>query len=50
MRVAFVIAAFCLFVAAGFGTVELQGQGGRIEAWAPMPEKPGPLDSRRTNR
>ncbi len=25
------------------GTVELQGQGGRIDAWAPMPEKPSPF-------
>ena len=43
MRIALGIAAIVLFVAAGFGTVELQGQGGRIEAWAPMPEKPNPF-------
>jgi mannose-6-phosphate isomerase-like protein (cupin superfamily) len=40
MRVAFGVAAIVLCVGAGIGTVELRGQGGRIEAWAPMPEKP----------
>ena len=43
MRVALGIAGVVLFVTAGMGTVELQGQGGRIEAWAPMPEKPSPF-------
>ena len=43
MRIALAIAAIALFVAAGIGTVELRGQGGRIEAWAPMPEKPNPF-------
>ena len=43
MRVALGIAAVVLFVTAGMGTVELQGQGGRIDAWAPMPEKPSPF-------
>ena len=42
MRIALGIAAIVL-VAAGFGTVDVQGQGGRIEAWAPMPEKPNPF-------
>ena len=37
------IAGVVLFVTAGMGTVELQGQGGRIDAWAPMPEKPSPF-------
>ena len=40
MRVALGVTAIVLFVAVGIGTVELRGQGGRIEAWAPMPEKP----------
>lgn len=44
MRVALGIAAVVLFISAGIGTVELQGQGGRIEAWAPMPEKPNPFN------
>ena len=43
MRVALGIAGVVLFVTAGMGTVELQGQGGRIDAWAPMPEKPSPF-------
>ena len=43
MRVALGIAGVVLFVTAGLGTVELQGQGGRIDAWAPMPEKPSPF-------
>ena len=44
MRIALGIAALVFVVAAGIGTVELQGQGGgRIEAWAPMPEKPSPF-------
>ena len=30
-------------LSAGIGTVDVQGQGGRIEAWAPMPEKPNPF-------
>src|SRR5687767_8017597 len=40
MRVALGIAAIALIVTAGIATVEVRGQGGRIEAWAPMPEKP----------
>jgi len=43
MRIAIIALVFGAFLAAGSLTASLHGQGGRIEAWAPMPVKPNPF-------
>jgi len=43
MRLAVTAVLLALALAIGMLTVDLHGQDGRIEAWAPMPEKPNPF-------